>query len=73
MIIIGKEDKMSITYLIYIIFWETFVLGGCSYIVFWMGFSGWWFLFAIVLSGCAYTPEKWSYLYKHQIENKLRK
>ena len=67
-IIIGKEDFMSITYLIYIILFETLIFGGCSYIVFWKGFSGWWFLLAVFMSSAVYSPEKWSYLYKHQLK-----
>ena len=58
MIIVGKENLVSTTYLIYIIFFETLIFGGCSYIVFWKGFSKWWFLLAILISGAAYSPEK---------------
>lgn len=47
------------TYLIYIIFWETLVIGGCGYAVFLLGFSGWWFLLAFILAGSAYSPTKW--------------
>jgi len=49
----------EITYLIYIIFWETFILGGGAYIVFGLGNSGWWFALACVLSGLAYRPSMW--------------
>lgn len=48
-----------VTYLIYIIFWEALVFGGCGVVVFVLGFSGWWFLFALILGGCAYSPTKW--------------
>lgn len=48
-----------LTYLIYIIFWETLTLGGTGYAVFLLGFSGWWFLLAVILGGCAYSPLKW--------------
>lgn len=40
-------------------FWETLIIGGCSYIVFWLHHSGWWFLLAIALSTAAYSPKKW--------------
>jgi len=50
---------LSVTYLIYIVFWETLVLGGIGYAVFAMEFSGWWFLLALVLSSSAYRPEQW--------------
>lgn len=48
-----------ITYLIYIIAFETLVLGGTGYAVFMLGFSGWWFVLAVVVSGTAYSPSKW--------------
>lgn len=52
----------SITYLIYIVIYETIVLGGCGYSVFMLGASGWWFLLAVLMSGAAYKPENWSAL-----------
>lgn len=30
--------------------WMAFCLVGCAYVVFWKGFSGWWFLLAILLA-----------------------
>lgn len=53
---------MSATYLLYIIFWESLTLGGCAYCVFWRKASGWWFVLAVLLSGAAYSPEKWAAL-----------
>jgi len=50
-----------LTYLIYIILWESAVLGGFGYVVFFMGASGWWMLLAMVLSAGAYRPESWIY------------
>jgi Na+/H+ antiporter NhaC len=58
----------AVTYLIYIIFYEALVLGGCAYIVFGLGKSGWWFLLAVGLSNAAYSPKKWRELFK-KIEN----
>ncbi len=52
----------SITYLIYIVLYETLILGGCGYAVFVLGASGHWFWLALLLSGSAYTPEKWAAL-----------
>lgn len=49
------------TYLIYIIFWESFVFGGAFYAVFVLDRSGWWFLLAAFLSMKAYGPLKWIY------------
>jgi len=49
----------EITYLIYIIFWEILIVGGTAYIVFGLGYSGWWWLLGIFLGGCAYKPTSW--------------
>ena len=48
-----------LTYLIYILAFETLVLGGIGYAVFVLDHSGWWFLLAILLSGAAYKPQTW--------------
>jgi hypothetical protein len=48
-----------ITYLIYIIIWETMVLGGFGYVIFGLGKSGWWMLLAVYMSASAYKPENW--------------
>lgn len=29
--------------------WNALVLGGTAYVVFWRGYSGWWFLLAVLL------------------------
>lgn len=31
--------------------WPFFVVGGCGYAVFGLGYSGWWFLLAVMLLG----------------------
>ena len=49
----------EITYLIYIIFWESLIFGGVGYVVFWLGHSGWWFALALVVGSMAYSPLKW--------------
>jgi hypothetical protein len=49
----------EITYLIYIIFWETVCFAPVFCAVFWLNKSGWWFLLAIYLSQAAYSPYKW--------------
>lgn len=49
----------EITYLIYIIFWECFVLGGGAYVVFVLDRSAWWMILAVALAGCAYRPSMW--------------
>ena len=48
-----------LTYLIYIVFWESLVFGGIGYAVFVLNRSGWWLLAAIFIGGCAYSPLKW--------------
>lgn len=49
----------AVTYLIYIVIYETLVLGGTAYVVFWLGHSGWWFVLAALMSGSAYPPSSW--------------
>lgn len=49
----------EITYLIYILCWEGLIFGGAGYAVFWLDRSGWWFLAALIIGGCAYSPLKW--------------
>ena len=60
---VWRAPLLAITYLIYILLWEGVVLGGCGYIVFGLGYSGWWFLLALYMSGSAYSPEKWGRLF----------
>ena len=48
-----------LTYLIYILAYESLILGGTAYAVFVLGHSGWWFALAVILSGLAYKPETW--------------
>lgn len=36
---------------------DCMILGGCAYLVFWKGHSGWWFALAILLSGSIGVPE----------------
>jgi hypothetical protein len=49
----------EITYLIYILAYESLVIGGIGYAVFVLDYSGWWFLLAAVFSGAAYKPQAW--------------
>jgi hypothetical protein len=53
---------VGITYLIYVIAYETLTLGGCGYVVFILGYSGGWFALACLLSARTYTPSKWRWL-----------
>lgn len=36
---------------------DALILGGCAYVVFWRGASGWWFVLAILLSASVGVPE----------------
>lgn len=47
------------TYLIYVILWESLVVGGTGYAVFVLDYSGWWFLLAAIFSGSAIQPKDW--------------
>ena len=49
----------EVTYLIYIIFWESMVFGGIGFAVFVLDRSGWWLLVAATLSMMAYSPASW--------------
>jgi len=49
----------SITYLIYIIFWEALVLGLPLYYILEKGHSAWWLFFAIFLSAASFQPRAW--------------
>ncbi|MDI1253845.1 hypothetical protein [Thermomonas sp.] len=48
-----------VTYLIYIIIFESIVWGGTGYVVFGLGNSGWWFVLAALVSGAAHKPQRW--------------
>ncbi|CAB4130892.1 hypothetical protein UFOVP123_42 [uncultured Caudovirales phage] len=49
----------EITYLVYIIFFEGMIWCGTGYAVFVLDRSGWWFAFALLVAGAAYSPLKW--------------
>jgi len=50
---------IALTYLIYIIFWETLCLGGCAYFVIEHDADPLWFVLAVVLSGSCIKPSQW--------------
>jgi hypothetical protein len=35
--------------------WVMFLIGGCTYLVFWKDASGWWYVLAILLASTAQT------------------
>ena len=51
-----------LTYLLYIAIWDGGIIAGCTYLVFWMNQSGWWYALAIIICGSAYPPERWGKL-----------
>lgn len=53
---------MIITYLFYIVFFESLIFGGCGYVVFGLGHSGWWFVLAYLFGCSAYSPDRWNSL-----------
>lgn len=58
-----KAFTLAVTYLIYIIIWDCGLIAGCSYLVFYKGHSGWWFLLAIYLAGSCMKPKHWAELF----------
>lgn len=54
-----NSSLIIVTYLIYIVLYEALVIGGCAYVVFFLGYSGWWFLLALLFSAGAYKPNRW--------------
>lgn len=46
-----KEENKNIliTWVVLAFLWDFFLIGGVTYLVFWKGHSGWWFVLAIVL------------------------
>lgn len=53
-----------LTYLIYILIFETFTLGGSIYLVAFQHRSWLWLILGIYLSASAYSPERWGKIYK---------
>lgn len=41
-----------------LLLWRATVLGVCTYLVFWMGHSGWWYLLAVVLYEIEFRTKK---------------
>ena len=57
-----KPNIIAITYTIYIIFYETLIIGGCGYITFGLHHSLWWWALAVYMSASACDPAKWNRL-----------
>jgi len=54
-------DAILIVWILSSFLWDVFVFAGIGYLVFWRGHSGWWFLFAALLT---YTPNLFKALRK---------
>lgn len=53
-----------VTYWLYIVLcfvWYSAVLGTCTYLVFWLNHSGWWYLLALFFCGNLIRPTEWVY------------
>ena len=60
-------------YLLYCILWDCGLLAGCAYVVFCRGHSGWWFVLAIIMSGCGgFSTDKFNKLVSREREAGLR-
>lgn len=47
------------TYLVYIVLWEGFIIGGGAYVVFVLDRSPWWLAAALIVATMAYKPQNW--------------
>lgn len=54
-------DSVLIVWMILAFGLDAFLTGGAAYLVFWRGFSGWWFLLAIL---CGMSPTLYKVLAK---------
>jgi hypothetical protein len=62
------NNLLIISYLIYIIIWESIAILGTGYIVFILNNSKWWMLLSILLTAAAYSPKRWNELLKNKEE-----
>jgi hypothetical protein len=58
-----REDDMKaaaiVAFALVFLAWNGTILVGTAYIVFWLGYSGWWWLLAVILmSGSAGATDK---------------
>ena len=52
-----QKDYVLIVWIITVFLWDVFLIAGTSYLVFWQGHSGWWFVLAIILGANPTTIE----------------
>ena len=43
-----SKDRVLIVWIVCVLLWDIFLFGGTSYLVFYKGFSGWWFVLAVL-------------------------
>lgn len=60
---------VGVTYLIYVLAYETLTLGGTAYAVFVLNHSGWWFVLGVVLSSGCFMPKRWRELWFSRRDN----
>lgn len=60
------------SYVIYAIIYEAIAIVGTAYVVFVLGYSGWWWLLGVLFSAGITPPERWSSLWDSDIANKYR-
>lgn len=41
--------------------WAVLVIGGCAYLVFFKGASGWWFVLAVIIAQASISTKKTEY------------
>lgn len=62
-----------ITYLIYIVLWESLCIVGSGYVVFGLHRSGWYMVLGVWLSTAAYSPKKWGQLWSDKADSEQGK
>lgn len=66
----NKEIKVPVGFNLYVflhLLWDFIVFGTCTYVVFWLDQSGWWYLLAIIIAGG--LPSYKNYLNRDKEEN----
>lgn len=56
------QRTILITYLIYVILYESLIILGTAYVVFGLHYSGWWWALAVAFSSGCYKPSEWNRL-----------
>ena len=59
-----NKKIITITYLIYIAFYQTLVIGGCGYVTFILKYPQWYWALAVIISSMACKPFDWNKAFK---------